>query len=608
MRVYRSCLKAREFFGEREEKVMIYYIAALIPALELDPWTQVKVWSFFDTRRENRRGSNWFGCQNSTKTSTCAALAIAFGVLHPEATNQKVAEPFKVSGEKKIWFMVQKFAESAKEAHRAELQRMRCSIKNATTMDYVRFGMYPGSGFLDLIAADEPGKLQGAKSSDRDQSTGWLIAYLDEIALHPTQAFLEVLPNLTSNYNFHFFTDCNPELVPGQLDTELGKPKGGYRKLDLDSDFRWLSAYGTVTYRFDGLKSPNMEFSKDRYPYIFGRKRLHYFEDAYGKGNPKYNAQVRGLSPAGMDGFFVTSLEKLEAGKVFKQFQWLEKTPHEVGFLDPGFGGDPAIFTHLSVGLIRDLSTPEGFEAIVCREQFEIPVRPSAEIDEEWLPKIFRARGNLGEMKMGDKLDPGKQLAIEAAIACIDRGIPYFNFGYDDSMRGWVVTAIIWAMGTGVLTVSYEGKPQNRKIWPKKFTEVAGGGGKQRPKLWSDECSKFVSQVWFQGAEILHAGQLFRGGDLCQRGLDQMENRRWKQSGYKKDIESKDDYKTKFKESPDHADSLLGALHVVVERNLIALTFDKAVENERSSGKVSLNSWKIQNRQTHGLRLTGSKS
>lgn len=626
MRVYRCLLKLdgkeapwretddtgrRYIFGEREEIVFNRYMALLIPALIPDPWMQVKIWCYYDTVREGWKVTNFFGCQNATKSAYSAAMGVAMGVLNPEHTNQRMAEPFKSTGEKKVWRMVQRFAESAKIAHRAELADMRCHIKNSSASDTIRFGMYPDTGFFDLIAADDPGKLQGEKAADPEQQKGHLIAYLGEIALHPTQAFLKVLPNLTSNFNFHAITDCNPELIPGNLDTELGKPKSGFRKLNLDSDYAWDSAYGSRTYRFDGLKSPNMELTRTRWPYIFDRKRLQYFEEAYGKGNPKYNAQVRGLSLTGLGGFFVTSLGQIEAGRVFKEFEWTDAPKENIGFLDAGFGGDPAIFTHLAVGEARDTLHPEGFQVVNGNEQIEIRVSAEGPADEEWLEKIKLARGDSGGVSEGQILSLERKLAIDTALECRKRNILYRNFGYDDSMRGqqWV-NEVLWAMGTSPLTISYIGTPQKKAIWPVTFIEEGEGSDRRRrPKRWDEHSQKFVSQVWFQGAAIVHSGMFRAKREVFGMAFDQAEVRRYEQKGKKYDIIPKDEYKALFNQSPDYADSLFGALHVVVERGILRLTFDKANAGKPSSqSSTSNNRSKNRRKRQTGLYSTGTKT
>ena len=260
----------------RIEHHMIRYLCHLVSSLEADPWFQEKVWSFYDTRSRKRKITNWFGSQNSGKSTGCAVLAVGLGVLHPEYTRQTASGPFKDAGESPLWNAIEETFEEVRsewgeklaewtgaiwdekaKIWRSDEAKTCCLMKATTSKGSLRFSEAPKAGTLKLVAMDEVGKVQGAKAKDKLQNDGYFVIYLDEIgAGYPTMNILRALHNLRSNRNFHMFTACNPFNPVGQLDGELGRPSGGYESLKIDESFWWLSGEGSVTYRFDGLQSP----------------------------------------------------------------------------------------------------------------------------------------------------------------------------------------------------------------------------------------------------------------------------------------------------------------------------------------------------------------
>lgn len=167
--------------GTREEMHMVRYLAHLVPSLEADPWFQERVWSFFDTRRGGRQVTNWWGCQNSGKTKTMAIMAIGFGVLHPRRTRQLVSGPFKEAGDSEIWGQMCETYDEVRREWATELERMGCGMKKMESRAVLRFSDEPRAGTLKLIAMDEVGKVQGGKARDRQQQSGYVLMWLDEI-------------------------------------------------------------------------------------------------------------------------------------------------------------------------------------------------------------------------------------------------------------------------------------------------------------------------------------------------------------------------------------------------------------------------------------------
>jgi hypothetical protein len=147
-------------------------------------------------------------------------------------------------------------------------------------------------------------------------------------------------------------------------------------------------------------------------------------------------------------------------------------------------------------------------------------------------------------------------------------------FGYDDSMRSKVMEAMIWAMGNATMAVSSVGDPEDTPMYPPKVTVEPDGT--RTVVTWKQDCSKFVSQVWFFGAAVVRSG-FFRCSESVMPALTQATHRFWEYAagGKKRFVESKKDMKVRTNgSSPDRADSLFGALYVAQKRGLLRLKID----------------------------------
>lgn len=582
LRLERGILRRKlwQQLGTRPETHHVRFLAHLLPSLVLDPWFQLRVWSFYDTRKLGRQITNWWGCQNAGKTKSIGAMAVGFGVLHPEFTRQIVSGPFKDAGDNEAWgAVVECFDEAAKE-HGADLASADVLMLKTDSKFQLRFSRTPRAGTITLRAIDDVGKIQGGKAKDREQEDGYLIYWLDEISLwEGNLAFLSALPNVKSNLNFHGITACNPKNPEGELDGELGRPdRGGWGAIDMNRDWVWNSMYGSRTYRFDGLQSPNFAH-KNRWPWLFNARREQTLRDDYGANSDKYNEQCRAFVTGGTGGKTCLTLQDMTSGLVEADYAWaLQAEKWRVGFLDASFSsqGDDSVFSVIEGGMRREPSGME-FPLVTLKKQIQLQVTTGLEANQEWLNRVRDIRKSReAGLVIGQTISVERQIAIQAAELCNVEDILFRDFGYDDSMRGRLMEAFQWAMGDQPMIVSYVGEPDDDPMWPAKWVKTDDRGN-QRLKTWREECQKFVSAIWFQGCAIVRSG-MFRCPRAHMRWYEQARRRRWKegQGGRKRDVESKAEYKERPpRESPDYADSFFGALHVAVKRGYLRLTVDK---------------------------------
>ena len=162
-----------------------------------------------------------------------------------------------------------------------------------------------------------------------------------------------------------------------------------------------------------------------------------------------------------------------------------------------------------------------------------------------------------------------RQLLIRTGLILRDESIPFDHFGYDDSMRGKVMEAFLWAMGQAPIIVSYVGEPDETPMYPARWT---GDGRDRRLVNWKDECRKFVSQVWFFGAAVVHSG-MFRCHPSAMPALSsrppplgrirrQSQTRRRKQSRLQRPPAPR---------IPRLSRSLFGAFHIASKKGLLKL-------------------------------------
>ena len=615
MRLERAILRTGLWrrLGTQEASHTVRYICHLLPSVEPDPWFQERVWSFYACRRDGKPVINWWGSQNAGKTQTASAMAVAFGILHPEATRQTVSGPFKEAGDMQLWGGIcSAYYEALDKWGAGYLQELGVTMKMNTAKNVVRFGEAHLAGTIKLVAMDEVGKVQGGKAKDREQKTGHILMWLDEVgAGYPSMAFIEALANLASNDNFEAITMCNPKNLEGELDGELGRPRGGYQSLDIERSVVWDSAHNSRTYRFDGHRSPNFGSGggrKGRWPWLFNEERKERLAAAYPPGSDKYNEQCRAYMSGNSGAKYVLTRGDVEASGHDRDFVWSGMPKQRVAYLDPALssGGDEAVFTVLEIGERREIDGTL-IPTVYGKSQEVIPIVTGMRADPEWVKASERVRGQEGGIIVGETISPERQLAVACGVRCLELGISFTHFGYDDSMRGKVMEAFQWAMGAQPIIVSYVGEPEDVPMYPPKYRDGAKG---REPVTWRDECRKFVSQVWFFGAAVVRSGH-YRAHPSCNTALDQAVRRKWDEGtgGKKRDIEGKDEYKARPpKESPDRADSLFGAFHVAMKRGLLTLRVDFGQPKSQHGAE----SWiirRLTNRRAGtGLHMTGSRN
>lgn len=484
---------------------------------------------------------------NSSKSFSMSRLMMQLFIEDPNYTGVYVASPYKEATTIGIWgYMKEAFRECA--PHMGwDADRY---LKDSKGLINIKDG--DRAGFVRIVAVDDVGMLQGKKPRSADR--GGLHLLIEESGTfkkNPGAAVWDVLQNLMGQERFNAWSTCNFKDIFG-LDGMLCKPMGkDYGDLDIDKDQSWDSVRNGFTLRLDGERSPNVLANQKRkkFKYIVGQEDIDAMIAAgHGPKSPKYMEQIRSFPLTGMSQFTVTTLTKLQAGRVFNDEIYRAITPTRWAFADPGLGGDEYCLATAGI------KTTNAGKHVIVPEHFEYI---SIEADKFFTADdvIFADRFNSRhEFKVGDKMTPEIQGALKVAEKLSSYGIASTNFGYDASMRASVQRAHDMFIGHRSLSMDY--------IGPAEDLQMPSGIGSAR-----DLYSNFITYLWFLAADMCENG-IIREGDPWQKGFSQLSSRLWEWSGSRRKMESKDTYKQRnSNESPNEADALVGLLYLIYKRS-----------------------------------------
>jgi hypothetical protein len=567
-----------------------------------EPWYQENVWCWFRSMKEDRAGSCFFGNQNQGKSEFFCLQGVCLGCLHPHSTNQIMIAPVKADRTASIWGRFLEVVKGTSLHCAAKVAALGASINLVESSGVVYFSDVRPGGFVRLQAAAECGSIQGTK----EREDGFLIHYLDEIGNDYPKGgadWLATIPNISSNNRYFCILSANPRNQIGGLDSEM-EPAEGWAS-QTEHDYFWKAGQHNINvYRRAGHQSPNFQPAvgglpideamstrdpKDKrlglhgpFPWLYnGRRENKLLSTVNGNRNdPRYKEQALGMMPAMNLTLRVITPEDVRGSGMDLPFFWAPAPGEKdirisrVAFLDPAktAGGDRIILTLLEAGFRSD-GDDQAVPNIFIKEQMELVPGGKLKVDHQWLVDAEMVRRkDKGNGSLGDPVSLAREMAMLAAKQCLEWKVPFANFGFDDTMSGEIGFAMAWAFGLQCTTLSFGGQASRRPIMPRKWT---GEGKDRRPVLYCDLHAKHVSELysrlshWMRGG-YLRMNQKAKGQrpDRWIRETIQRLCKRRGETGY--DVESKIEYKARKNQiSPDYADSLIGALHMVEVKGLI---------------------------------------
>ena len=522
-------------------------ILAWSEACEWNPWMQLIIQEA--DRSNYGSGSkslmNVIGSQNSNKSFGASRLMVQLFIEDPDYTGVYVASPYKEATTIGIWGYIKEAIKEVSPHMGWDADRI---IKDSKAEVVIQDG--DRAGWIRVVAVDKVGMLQGKKP--RSSERGGLHLLIEESGAFdktPAMAVWDVLQNLFGQERFKAWSTCNFKSIFG-LDGLLCKPVGkNYEDLDVDIDQTWDSVRNGFTIRLDGHKSPNAGLKKKKYPYLVGDNDITNMVHAgHGPKSPKYLEQIRSFPVTGMSQQTVTTMSKLQAGRVFNDEMYIPHRTQRWAFADPGLGGDAYI---LATAYTKQMTG--GKIVLVPEPLITVPIDHGRMVEHDDIVHLDAWNRDHG-LKIGDVYTPELQGATGAAVILKTRGIPGQNFGYDSSMRATVTRAHDLFIGSQALSMDYIGHaPQ---------TQMPSGIG-QADKLYAN----FITYLWFLAADMLENG-VVREGDVWHEAFVQLTSRLWEPAGQRKKMENKADYKQRnANQSPDEADAVVGLLYIYFMRS-----------------------------------------
>lgn len=513
---------------------------------------------------------NLIGAKSSGKSAYMARIGLTLVAADPDFTRCYVAAPFKNVADYTIWSEMLACFREIEQHHKDVFPEMK-ETASAKLIE-LKQG-HPKAGRIDLIGLDNVAKLQGTKS--RDQTRGFMILIADEIAVFPTQSFLQVLDNVTGNKNFIGFTGCNFKSTL-QMDGILCNPRSGeYGDLDPDKDHLWVSSYNSITMRLDGHLSPNVIANREIYPFLLTEPKRANMETQHGLRGPKYLEQIRSFPHHGVEDLFVLSMDRLRSGGAFDDFWQRDNGPWlRIASLDPGWQGDPCKIGAFEFGPAR-VQAHDGsvqnviiFRPLGAIRQLKVEAGMKASID--FLSRLHSTSEGPVMIKEGYEVTMDMQIAVQAAEFLREMNVSRENFCFDSSCRGSITQELVTVLGPRIMCYDLVSVATDMVV------DSSGATARERYRNLRSECY-FTIQLLVAG------GQLRGAGDIMD-ALGQACRHRVVQAGMKLAIEAKDKYKEANQgKSPDSSDVLSMAVHAARRRGM-QLGFS------RSAPKISFSS------------------
>lgn len=528
-------------WGKRWHHHLANYTRELIPQTFVTPSFLDALRVFEDSLTDQREMLNLIGSKNSGKSAVMARIALALVTIEPEFSVCRIAAPFKNAAHATIWGELTDCFKRMKARHpdkfpEAEKIGTRCIIE----------GRSERHGHIELIGVDQTGKFQGAKAVD--PSRGFFLLKADEVALFPSETFIDILGNVTGNENFFGWTGCNFRRIDG-MEGKLCLPEGGkYEDLDMDRDWLWRSDYNSVTMRIDGHKSPNVMAKRVIYSFLLTERKRANMEQQHGLTGPKYLEQIRSFPNTSAAEYFVLRRDEIRSSRAFDDGVVMDRDTIRVAAGDPGLGGgDDCTFAAAEFGRGQVVTSSGRYEAVQIFRPLEsirvIPVDAMMVADEEWIERVRRVVKTPVMINLGQKVSPEDQVAVQYAENLMRLGIPSGRFGYDASMRGSVTHAMVSYLGLSAHAIDFGVAASPRKL----YTGQAA----------FDAYTNLRGEMYFNLASLVRSGQM-REAERIDKALDEVCGHKWEHRGQKQKLETKKEYKERNNgESPNHADALV---------------------------------------------------
>lgn len=390
------------------------------------------------------------------------------------------------------------------------------------------------------------GRIQGTKRVPRPIAhplfgpLSRLFLFLDEIENIPQGVWGDI-DNVLSQVEeegevggFKIFGAYNPRNQRDEVGLRA-EPPFGWESFDVDQHFRWKSVRGWDVLRLDGEKCENVITGKIIYPGLQTRAGLSAIAiNAGGLQSPGYYTMGRGAYPP--QGIELAVIPPGMLSKMRGEFIWLDAPVH-VAACDLALeGGAGAPYTlgrwgrATGMKLPPTLEFPNGRTVMFKDTHSRSTTRWGLQADQQFM------------------LPKGDTVAMAARLIDINKkaGVKPEYFACDRTGHGAGIADLMkndWS--PSIHDVNYSNSPSKYKL----MTEDS--------KTCEEEFNRICCELWFGLRAYAEFGYLLLHPSMNLEKLSiQVTQRRFVTTGKKKKVQTKKEYVSTGKPSPDEADSL----------------------------------------------------
>jgi hypothetical protein len=481
------------------------------------PWAEDMVWEACENRYLSVAG-----CASSGKSDTAAMWGIINYLAAPYDTLVICTSTTLREARRRIWKSVTELW-SAKKGLPGKLVPSLGQIKGLS-----RDGGFWESTGIVLVPAEKKrekeaiGKLVGIKQKR-------IILVADELPELPESLLHAAFTNLDVGGEdfFQMLGLGNPNSHFDAFGL-FSKPKAGWGSVT-EADEEWETSRGKCI-RFDAEKNPNVIEGRIVYPWMPTRESIQMAREDYGPKSLLYYRMYKGFwCPDGISSGIYSEADLIQ-GMAARPARFNGKVkPVKVGAVDPSFtsGGDR------SIAYFGTLGEEDGVQVL----QFDKFVVLTEDIHDRTTPRTV-------------------QIARRFREECKDHGVSPENAAADATGAGGPfcdVVAMEWSRE--ILPVNFAGKASDRHV---SATDKTPG---------CDRYANRMSEIWYQGVELLRSKQLRGISDELAR---EMVGRQYETTGashIKIKVETKEDYKLRLGASPDIADAAFVLIDLCRQRH-----------------------------------------
>lgn len=512
---------------------------------------------------------NLIGSQNAGKSAGSVRIAFCCFYIDPDFTSIYVANPFNNTAESTVWGDMLEMWDNLCLTHPHETKERSTSLfpKGFVYQDrYISaIPKLAKAGFIKLQDPKDEAKFKGGKTKKSNEPHRGLILHIfDEINEVKSYAYLNVLPNLSSQ-NFVCISSQNfksEDDMGGLICEPVARWIGDYRlykELDVDRDHIWPSAFASMTLRFDGKRAANMQAGRVIYPYLFKQADWDRLAEQ-GTDSEAFFSQARSFPVRGQDENSVLSKAKISGSQYNDRWFTITGNHTRVAFCDPAFGGkDKALWGFAAFGPAAVVEG-EGESSIkplfhISHHFVTLKLVKDAVYNGYWLDRMKAVGIDPETVIVGSEVSVEDQIAIQCAELNTRHGISADNFGFDFSMRADIVSSMRKFLGFECKAFEYNLPPEGYKLESLNTTTT-------------DYCKDRVTELCYLTADLFNSRQ-FRGGEYCETAITQLARTKTTTVLKKKKCQNKREYKSQQKQvSPDDRDVLIGLVGMAAARGM----------------------------------------